>query len=289
MSGRILQMSAEAYHADPIDKERPSLSASLASTLVNLSPAHAWASHPRLNPDFERKTEDKFDIANAVHHLLLEGLDVMEVLAFPDYKTNAAKEAKELARAHGRIPILTKHAHVVTQMTNAVAKQLGELNVAPVPLTAGKPEQTLVWEDRGVLCRARVDWLRDDYTQVQDVKTTSRIGHPAGWARGALYDNGCDLQAAAYIRAVKAITGTAPEFRWILIEKAPPFAVSVIAPEAAVLALGDAKWEKALETWKRCLDEDDWPAYGRDLHWAELPPHIESRWVEREQQEALAA
>lgn len=289
MTARLLSIPADQYHADDLG-DQPTLSASLAKTLIAQSPMHAWAQHPRLNPDFERKTEDKFDVANAVHHLLLEGLDVMEVLAFPNYTTNAAKEAKELARSHGRIPVLTKDAHRVTQMTNAVAAQLAALDIDPVPLTAGQPEQTIIWEDHGVACRARVDWLRDDHTQVQDVKTTSRVGHPHGWTTGALYDNGCDLQAAAYIRAVRAVTGVTPEFRWILIEKTPPYAVSVIAPEASVLALGESKWLKALDLWKRCLETDEWPAYGTGLHWAELPSWVESRWLEREaREEAMAA
>jgi hypothetical protein len=289
MTPGVYDLSSDQYHADELG-DTPTLSASLANVLLQQSPMHAWAAHPKLNPDFEKKAEDKFDLGRIVHSLLLEGLDVMDVLAFPDYKTNAAKEAKALARSHGRIPILGHQAHAVTQMVNAVAQQLGTLNIDPVPLTAGKPEQTIAWTDHGVHCRARLDWLTDDHAQIHDVKTTSRIGHPDGWARGALYDHGYDLQAAAYIRAVKAITGTIPEFRWILIETAPPFAVSVIAPTAAVLAIGDAKFDKALETWKRCLENDDWPAYGRELHWAELPEYIESRWLAREaREEAIAA
>lgn len=287
MTARLLNLPADQYHADAVG-DTPTLSASIAKTLVALSPMHAWAEHPRLNPNFERKTEDKFDIANAVHHLLLEGLDVMEVLAFPNYTTNAAKEAREIARSHGRIPVLTHHATAVTQMTNAVAAQLAKLNIDPVPLTDGTPEQTIVWDEDGVACRCRVDWLRNDYTQIHDVKTTSRVGHPSGWAQKTLYDTGCDLQAAAYIRAVRAATGVTPEFRWVLIEKTPPYAVSVIAPEASVLAIGEDKWERALALWRECLRTDEWPAYGTELHWAELPVWVESRWLERQAEEAAA-
>jgi hypothetical protein len=288
-TGIYNDIEAARYHADGFHHGAPTLSASVAKILLDQSPAHARAAHPRLNPNYEQKAEDKYDVGTACHKLLLEGQSAVDVIPFDDYRTKPAQEAKALARSYGRVPLLLKHAEEVERMVASVTEQIAGLNIAPIPLTDGVPEQTIVWNDQGVSCRGRIDWLLHDNSQIHDVKTTSRIGHPAGWMRGALYDHGCDLQAAAYIRGVRAVTGVTPEFRWILIETAPPFAVSVIAPEASVLAIGDAKWERALELWKRCLAEDDWPAYGRDLHWADLPPYIESRWLERQAREELQA
>lgn len=279
---------ADGYHADAFDL-RPSLSASIAHQLVTSSPRHAWANHPRLNPNYQPVSDDKFDMGTACHALLLEGLNVVEVCDFPDWRTKAAKEARELARSHGRIPLLGHQYDDVLAMHTAVAEQISALDLDPLPLTEGKPESTIVWEDDGVVCRSRLDWLLDDYTQIHDIKTRTRSGHPDEWCRGALYDHGCDIQAAAYIRAVKTVTGVTPEFRWILIETNSPYAVSVVAPTAAVLTLGEAKWEKALSLWRGCLANDEWPAYGTGLHHAELPPWIEARWIEREAREEMAA
>jgi hypothetical protein len=272
---------AADYHADNT-AEGPTLSASIANILLTQSPAHARAAHPRLNPDFERKTEDKFDLGTVCHSLLLEGMSVMDVHAFPDWRTTAAKEARETSRAHGRIPLLAHQAHAVAEMVNAVGRQLAEFNADPIPLTNGKPEQTMVWEETGVLCRARIDWLHDDLSAIDDLKTTSRSAHPEAFAKN-LYAYGCDVQAALYTRGIRAITGQTPEWRWLVVETTPPYALSVVTPGPAVLELANAKIDYALATWKRCLETNEWPAYSKRVATAELPAWEEARWLTREE------
>lgn len=286
MKPGIHQLGSDHYHADPCD--RPSLSASLAHVLLSSSPKHAWTAHPRLNPDFQRTEEAKFDVGNVCHSLLLQGIETAEVLPFPDWRTNAAKEARDLARSHGRIPMLTKHAHEVEQMVGAVKLQLPLFNVTPPLLQNGKPEQTLVWEEAGVLCRARLDWLRDDHAAVDDLKTTSRSANPEQWSR-TLFGIGADIQAAFYLRGIKALTGKTPEWRWIVCETAPPYAMSVISPGPAAVELGNAKVDRALELWRTCLATDEWPSYPTQVCYADVPGWEESRWLEREAREEIAA
>jgi hypothetical protein len=283
MKPGIYEVGAEAYHADPC--ETPSLSASLANVLLNQSPAHARAQHPRLNPVYERKSDEKFDVGTVAHSLLLEGLSVMDVHMFPDWRTGAAKEARELSRAHGRIPLLVKQADEVTAMVDAVATQIAQLDVNPLPLVAGKPEQTMVWQENGVHCRARIDWLHDDLTAIDDVKTTSRSANPESWSR-TLFGIGCDVQAAFYLRGIRALTGAAPEWRWLVVETSPPYALSVVAPGPDVLALADAKVDRALALWRGCLETDTWPAYPTRVCYAELPPWEEQRFLAREDAQA---
>lgn len=278
---------AEQYHRDEV-ADRPSLSASLAHVLLSASPKHAWTCHPRLNPDYVVETDAKFDLGTVVHSLLLEGMSVMDIHAFPDWRTNAAKDAAEVSRAHGRIPLLSKHAHDVTQMVGAVADQLALMDIDPVPLTDGLPEQTLVWEEAGVFCRSRVDWLHNDYSVICDVKTTSRSAHPDAFSRN-LYGLGYDTKAAFYIRGVKALTGITPTFRWIVVETTAPYALSVVSPGPDVLALADAKVDRALSIWKRCLATDEWDGYPTSVCWAELPAWAESQWLDREAREEMAA
>jgi hypothetical protein len=280
-------VAASDYHADQgigdlTTGGAPSLSASTINTLLTMSPAHAKAGHPRLNPDYQPDTKDEFDLGTVVHSLLLEGMTVMDIIEFPDWRTNAAKEAKATSRAHGRIPILSKNAHNVMQMVEAVARQIEQLDVAPLPLTAGKPEQTMVWEEQGVLCRARPDWTHDDLAACDDLKTTSRSAHPEAWTR-TLFNIGCDVQAAWYLRGFYAITGKRPDWRWLVVETQPPYALSVVSPGPAVLELANMKIDAALATWKQCLETDVWPAYPRQVCYAELPAWEEARWLAREE------
>jgi hypothetical protein len=278
----IADFAAADYHADRTGGA-PSLSSSIANLLINRSPLHAWTAHPRLNPNWEPQVDDKFDIGTVVHALLLQGLNVMEVLSFPDFKSNAAKEARDAARANGRVPLLTKHAKHVEEMVNAVAPQLEQFDVDPIPLTGGKPEQTMVWQDTqtGVWCRARLDWLHDDLSAIDDLKTTTRSAHPESFAKN-LYSYGCDVQAAFYLRGCAALH-MYPTWRWLVVETTPPYGLSVVEPSPAVLELADAKVAAALKTWAECLERDVWPGYPTKVATAELPAWEEARWLAREE------
>ena len=63
----IYELSAEEYHADPCPT--PSLSSSIARTLLASSPHHAWWEHPRFNPGRVREEDEKFDLGTAAHAL----------------------------------------------------------------------------------------------------------------------------------------------------------------------------------------------------------------------------
>jgi hypothetical protein len=173
-------------------------------------------------------------------------------------------------------------------MCNAVAKQLQAFDVDPVPLTAGKPEQTMVWQDAqyGVWCRGRIDWLHDDLSAIDDLKTTTRSAHPEAFAKN-LYSYGCDVQAAFYLRGLHAYLGETLHphpiaWRWVVVETSPPYGLSVIEPGPAVLELANAKVDAALKLWAECLERDSWPGYPTKVATAELPAWEEARWLARE-------
>lgn len=275
---------AEAYHADPC--EQPSLSASIANLLCNRSPAHAQAAHPRLNPNMRREESDKFDIGTVAHAILLQGIDVVQVIDAPDWRTKDAREQRDAARADGRVPLLAGVLDDVQAMVAAARTQLEQHGAQPPAFMDGLPEQTLVWEEPGgVTCRARLDWLRNDLATIDDLKTTSRSASPEHYSR-ALFNVGGDVQAAFYIRGVQELTGETPEFRWVVVETQPPYALSVVAPGPDILTIGRKKVEYALDTWRRCLSTGVWPAYPTHVCYAELPQYEEARWLEKELREA---
>jgi hypothetical protein len=281
----VLDVTAADYHADNIGDERPSLTQSLVKTLITKSPLHAWADHPKLNPNFRRAEESKFDLGTAAHQLLLEGEDTIFIVVADDWKTNAAKEARELARAHGRVPLLAKHADEVRQMVAAIWEQLAQHDADPPLFMDGKPEQTIVWEEDGVLCRARLDWLRDDLAAIDDLKSTRASAEPRAWAK-TLYGMGADVQAAFYMRAVRAAFGAEPAFRFCAVECSPPFALSVVTLAPSALELANAKIDYAVKTWRHCLETGDFPGYDRRVAAVEMPSWEETRWLEREAEAA---
>jgi hypothetical protein len=278
---------AADYHNDQ-HGDHPTLSSSIANLLINRSPLHAWTAHPRLNPNYVPYDDSKFDVGTVAHAMLLEGTASVDVCDFPDWRTKDAREARDASRANGRTPLLSHQFEEVLGMCNAVADQLKAFNADPVPLTGGTPEQTMVWQDdqTGVWCRARIDWLHDDLSAIDDLKTTTRSAHPEAFAKN-LYGYGCDVQAAFYLRGMRTLYPTKveafpPQWRWIVVETSPPYGLSVVEPSPAVLELADAKVDAALKLWAECLERDVWPGYPTRVATAELPAWEEARWLARE-------
>jgi len=285
-------MAAAAYHADPC--EQPSLSSSIAHLLVTSSPRHAWTAHPKLNPAYEPIHDAKFDIGNVAHALLLEERDPEEavVLVHADsWRTNAAKEQRDQAYEEGKTPLLAHQAEEVAAMMQATRGQLEQIEADPPLFKDGRAEQTLIWEEDGVTCRALLDWLRDDHAAIDDLKTTSASANPEKWTR-TLYAIGSDVQAAFYLRGLRAV-GQHPgwtdlsAFRFVVQETAPPYALSVVSLGPAALEIAESKVEYAISKWRECLERDEWPAYPTKVCYAELPAYEEQRWLEREEREKV--
>lgn len=269
VTGLVLGLSADDYHADLVDPDRPTLSSSIAQILCDRSPAHARAAHPRLATTPVVVEAKHYDVGSAVHSLLLEPETALVCrVEAKDWKTKAAQEARVAARELGLIPLLDRDADKVEACVAAIRPQLEAFNAAPAFL-AGQIERTLVWERDGVLCRARPDSLLPD--AVDDLKTaTSAL--PRKWTR-TISDHGYDLQAAMYLDGVEAVLGTrSVQWRWVVVEPYPPFAVTVVVPGADVLEVGRAKFLYALKWWRKCLDSGVWPAYPAEIVEADLPP-----------------
>lgn len=281
----VLDISADAYHADPC--ERPSLSASIAKILCSSSPAHAKVAHPKFNPDVARKEAAHFDIGTAAHAMLLEGRDAVAVIDADDWRTKAAKQERDEAREQGKVPLLVCQWDDVQAMVVAACEQLAAVDLEPKPFVAGKPEQTIVWEEpNGVLCRSLIDWLHDDHSTVDDYKTTSRSASPEQWSR-SIFSFGGDIQAAFYLRGLNAVFGDAArDFRFVVQETFPPYALAVFSLAPDAFALAEAKVEYAIRKWGECLSSGSWPAYPTRVCHVEMPVWEEIRFHEREMREA---
>ncbi len=271
----VHDIPAEVYHADPCPE--PSLSSSVAKILNARSPRHAWMAHPQLNPDHVGENKVEYDIGTAAHGLLLEGESGVEVIDQVSYRTKAAREARDAAYAAGKTPLLPHQMVDVGAMSVAARQQL-RAHDAGDPFTDGKPEQTLVWQEQGIWCRARLDWLKNTTSNLfYDYKTTTNA-HPDTWQRRA-FDLSYDMQDAFYCRGIRAVLGIEkPELRFVVQEKTPPYALCVVALTPAARALGDAKIHRAMGTWRACLRDNRWPGYPADVAYVDAPPWEEMRF-----------
>ena len=260
----IYQIPHDEYHRDPCPT--PSLSSSLAKVLLKQSPAHAALMHPKLSPQYVNDESSRFDIGTMAHALLLENDNSRLVtIEADDWRTKAAKEARDEARANGKLPILVKQAASLLKMTGAARTFIKTSEIADFTFTA---EQTLAWQEGPVWCRARPDWLSDGHDLILDYKTTDDASPDAAIRQVARMDYA--MQAAFYTRGSQAL-GFATTFVFLFQEIEPPYACSLIALSNAYLEIARAKVDKAIRTWRYCVGQNHWPAYTDRILYAEPP------------------
>lgn len=250
----------DAYHSrafGPAD----SLSSTEANRLLR-APAvfRCW----RDNPQPARGT---FDLGHVVHRLVLgQGMGVY-VHDHEALRTKAAREDVAQAREEGLVPVSRGEFERMSAVADAVLTH----PVAGPLFEAGEPEQSVYAVDKrtDVWMRGRVDWATDDGTLLVDLKTT-RDANPTSFYR-AVTAYGYDLQCEWYRTIWQAITGTLPRFQHVLVEKEAPFLVAVIELGDDFEEIGRLRVRRALDTYRRCLDEGVWPGYPPIIHPVDAP------------------
>jgi PDDEXK-like domain of unknown function (DUF3799) len=282
----IYTMAEVDYHADPCPE--PSLSATICHWLCGWSPAHAFEHHPRLNPHFEPEHHERLDLGKAAHALLLEGPSAIRIVdGVEDYRTQAARALRDKIRADGRTPLLRRHWDTTLIMTSLAQAQLSLHGEGRRMFRGGQVEQVLVWEENGTWCRARIDYYRPG--AIDEYKTTHGSANPIVLARSmfATPGTGWDIQAAWYMRGIKALLGDAyAQVRFAVQECERPYALSVVSLAPSALMLAEKKVLFALETWRRCLASHTWPAYGTEVAYMTMPEWVEAQWLAREEEQS---
>jgi hypothetical protein len=256
----IHDLPPEVYHADPCPE--PSLSASIARRLIRQSPMHARYHHPRLNPD--RPHDDASDASDAgtiLHKLLLgRGADIVPVEA-DDWRTKAAKEARDEARANGHTPVLAGKLAALHVAAIDARRQIEQHPDARLLFEPGRAEHAMIWREGPTWCRSLVDWMPDDPTlPLLDLKTTGMSAAPADWERRLASTYA--LQAAFYERGARALGRRSRHpMLFIVIEQDAPHGVSVMAADPSLQAIADAEVGRALNLWEQCLRTKEWPGY----------------------------
>ena len=294
----IYTIPAEEYHSDPCPQ--PSLSSSIARTLIQDSPRHARNAHPRLNPNWVAPDSQRhLDLGSLCHAMMLEAEDpeihIIQATRWEgrgkdrhdthepvtDYRTDAAQSERDQARSEGRFPILAHELPDLKTMMKACREQILESEV-PDAFTNGKPEMVLIWQEfNGVWCRARADWIMSERPEIQDYKTGAMSMHPTQFAKRVV-PNGLDIQEAFYRRGFKAVFGVDPVFRFVAQENYEPFALSVNSLTPSLKAHGEDRVQYAIDTFGKCLQSGKWPGYPTYVCAAELTPWDERSWLEKE-------
>lgn len=254
-------MPPEQYFADPCDV--PSLTQSIAVTLVTQSEAHAYVRHPRLGGKSKQATA-AMDEGSVIDALLLGNGKELFAIDADSFRTKAARELRDAARAEGKIPVLAKDADELLVTVAAIRCRLAE---AGVDLAAGRSQVAAFWQemaDNGniVQCRALLDHVDITRGVIRDLKK-SRTAHPDALTKH-VEGYGYDIQCAAYMNAlgmcVPELIGRIT-FEWMFVEADAPYALSLSEPDGSMLALGNSRWRRAVNMWEAATRTGLWPCY----------------------------
>lgn len=262
------------YHRNADLLPGPSLSSSGAKKLLSQSPFHFWYDSP-MNPDRpEEGDASHFAVGKAAHDVLLlaDRFDVhYHVLpeGFAWNKTKAMPEAiAEASEARDAGLCLLKHDDAAT--VRAVAAALTANPLVCAALKNGVAEETLAWQDEetGVWLRARPDFRSNTILTGGAVRLDVDLKFmaathcsPSGFSR-AIGNFGFHQSAAFYADGLKHCHGHAPTNRLhIVVEKDPPYSVSLYELPEEDLARGAWLNRQAIRKFADCLSADRWPAY----------------------------
>lgn len=235
-----------AYHAD-----RSSLSVSGAKLLLKAPALYRWQlDHPT--------HRDVFDVGSAAHRLVLGVGPEIEVVDADSWRTKAAQEGRDAARAAGRIPLLTADHERVRAMADALASHTLAMRL----LSDGRPEVSAyaVDPETGVMRRGRLDWLGSSVLTDYKTAASSDPRDLAG-RYGAIRKWGYDRQAAWYLDLARDLGHPALAFAFIVQMKEPPYLVTVAYVDEDDLWQAREDNARALQIFADCTATGQWPGY----------------------------
>lgn len=268
-SGIHSNVPEATYHADPAIV--PSASAGVLKTLSQQSPLHAWHKHPRLNPRWQDSpATDAMNAGTILHSKVCGTPSPYDVMDYPDYRSKEAREWRDDTVLVGRIPMLEHRLIPILDVADGLKQTLAGMPEIAAAIVEANKEATLIWEEHGTVCRCRYDLLTPhEYPFTLDLKFTGLSAEPEGWGRTLVKSH--LFQAALYPRAVKALRGDKPEFRFLVCETEPPYGVSLHAMDPELADLADRKLDAALARWAECMRTGIWPGYSTVTHYQAAP------------------
>ena len=275
--GAYAGMPEYVYH------RHPALSSSGAKKLTEPStPAHY-----REYIDNGQAPKKQFDIGTAAHTVVLGTGPTLHVVEAGSWRTKAAQEEQRWARENNRVPVLTHEYETCLAMGEEIRRhptasflfQRQRYENGKLIDATGDPEVSLFWHDEmtRVDKRCRLDWLPSMLTEagvllVPDYKTCVSASKDA--IDRALRDHKYHQQAQWNTEGILSLglNGDAPVlFVFVFQEKTAPYLINVRAISPQTLMVAERKNYEAAQLFKRCTESGEWPGYGPQIGYAQLP------------------
>lgn len=130
-------------------------------------------------------------------------------------------------------------------------------------IRGSRHELSFFWTDEltGEACKCRPDILFDagETHIIADVKTCTDASADA-FARDAV-KYGYTMQAAMYTEGLRRCSGTAYDFLFLCVEKAPPYAINLLQADELFLQHGEDTFRELIGIYHDCRLSGSWYGY----------------------------
>lgn len=258
--------------------ETPTLSSSVANTILDRSLAHARLQHARFNPAIalEQEFSRPANLGTAVHAMVFGGAHIV-VIDADSYKPKEAQNLRDRTLIEGGVPLLREEHMRASAIADVAGKAVADLSAEALDL-----EHTIIFNHGPTLCRTRPDAISKDRRLILDLKVT---GTNARDANRQFFSQGYDLQAAFLEAGADFLDEDGMgkrEIIYLFVESEPPFAHSMLQVSEGTLSIARKKMRAAVNLWDRALRKNEWPAYQSSRTLTERPSWDESSWLNRE-------
>lgn len=274
--GLHLDVPHDVYLRDPCG--RPSLNSSVAKEIAADGALYGWHAHPLLGGSADGGGGTRsMDRGSIIHKLVLGRGQDFATVAADDWRKDWAKRKRTEIRGAGKIAVLAAdmddYAAEASIYTQKLRDDWG------ITFEGVQTEVTAIWQEDGVLCRARFDGWRPAPAEliIDDLKTIERANPRR--CRMACHTYGYDLAGAHYIKGAEHLVADS-EGRWtmrfIFLEGAPAYEPLVCEFAGTMRKVGEDKRRRAFDTWKACIglgrERQFWPGRSRQVVRLEAMP-----------------
>lgn len=248
-------MTNEEYH------KHPALSKSGLDRLA-ISPAHyqAWLTDPRIETPAMK-------FGTAAHCAILEPTRfVNEYDVLPSGLDRRTKEGKAIyteLEAKGKTLLSIDDWQAIHGMLDSVMDHPAARDL----LSEGLAETSYFSEMDRVAVKCRPDWLSSGI--VVDLKTTQDASL-SGFSK-SIANYRYAVQAAFYSDILASLGHDVVAFLFVAVEKTAPYAVGVYELDDMSLEIGREQYQRDLDTYRRCIESGEWPAYSSSVEMISLP------------------
>lgn len=257
-------VSEKIYHGDPCPL--PSLSCSLAKTLIDESCLHGYQQHPRLGGgEGGKESTPEMIFGTIVHRLILGKGAEVEIGPWKDWRTDDAKDFRKAVQDRGHTPTL-KHTYDRAVLAAAEAmKEFDRLGYGDFIRRAQKEISGICFKD-GIWMRSRYDLLdhneESHQVMIGDLKVSARANPQT--VENQIGEQNYDMAGIFYPEVMETIfPDLAGRISYMLffIENEWPFSVVPVEFSGETRELGKMKFKRAKYLWTRCMETGRWPRY----------------------------